>query len=259
VRRLILGLAVAAMAVSILACSSSGGSGGTGGTLDGTSWRLSSYVASGQTTTIPSGIVVDATFKDGKVSGSAGCNAYNATYSTDGAKITIGQAVSTQKLCAQDVMTVETAYFAAIGSAATYTATSSALTIYDADGKTLLTYASGPANPLVGAWNVTGYNNGKQAVTSPVAGSSITATFTADGQVSGDTGCNQYNGPYQLDGSNLTVGPLVSTKKACEQNLMDQEQQFLTALQTPTTVETSGGVVTLRAASGETQVTLAAQ
>jgi heat shock protein HslJ len=203
--------------------------------------------------------VVDATFAGGKVSGSAGCNAYNATYTTDGAKLTIGQPVSTQKLCAQDVMTVETAYFAALGSAATYTATADALTIYDADGKTLLTYASGPANPLTGAWNVTGYNNGQQAVVSPVAGSVITATFTADGAVSGSTGCNDYNGTYALDGTNLVVSQVVSTKKACEQPLMDQEQQYLTALQTPTSVETSGGVVTLRAAGGETQVVLATQ
>ena len=40
---------------------------------------------------------------------------------------------------------------------------------------------------------------------------------------------------------------------------MDQETLFLTALQTPTTVETYGGIVTLRAASGETQVVLAPQ
>lgn len=258
-RRLFIGVAVAAIGISVIACSSSGGSGGTGGTIDGTSWRLSSYTSGSSTTNVPDGVVVDASFKDGKVSGSAGCNAYTATYSTDGAKLTIGQAASTQKLCPQDVMAVETAYFAALGSAASYTATADTLTIFDSNGKTLLTFASGPADPLVGAWNVTGYNNGKGAVVSPVAGSTITATFTADGQVSGSTGCNDYSGPYKLDGESLTVGPLVSTKKACEQDLMDQEQQFLTALQTPTTVESSGGNVTLRDASGAMQVTLAPQ
>jgi heat shock protein HslJ len=44
--------------------------------------------------------------------------------------------------------------------------------------------------------------------------------------------------------------------KACEQPIMDQEMQFLTALQTPTTVEPSGATVTLRDASGATQVIL---
>ena len=258
-RRLVLGLAFVALGVSVLACSSSGSGGGTGGTLDGTSWRLSSYVAAGTTTTIPSGVVVDATFQGGKVSGSAGCNAYSGTYTIDGAKLAIGQLAMTQKLCAQDVMNIESAYVAALGSVATYTATADTLTLFDSSGKTLLTYASGPANPLVGSWNVTGYNNGKQAVVSPIAGSTLNAVFTADDQVSGFAGCNDYSGPYKLDGSNLTVGPLISTKKACEQAVMDQETLFLTALQTPTTVETNGGIVTLRAASGETQVVLAPQ
>lgn len=258
-RHLVLGLALAALGVSVLACSSSGGSGGSGGTLDGTSWILSSYVAGGTTTTIPSGVVVDATFKDSKVSGSAGCNAYNATATTDGAKLTIGTPISTQKLCAQDVMTVESAYFAALGSVATYTATATALTLYDSSGKLLLTYAAGAANPLVGSWSVTGYNNGKTAVVSPIPGSTLNAVFTADLQASGFAGCNDYSGPYKLDGSSLTVGPLVSTKKACDQAVMDQEAQFLAALETPTTVETSGGIVTLRAANGETQVVLSPQ
>jgi heat shock protein HslJ len=40
---------------------------------------------------------------------------------------------------------------------------------------------------------------------------------------------------------------------------MDQETQFLTALQTPSTVEQNGGIITLRAASGATQVTLVAK
>ena len=45
------------------------------------------------------------------------------------------------------------------------------------NGVTLLAYAAGPANPLEGDWNVTGYNNGKEAVTSPTSGTSLTATF----------------------------------------------------------------------------------
>ena len=103
---------------------------------------------------------------------------------------------------------------------------------------------------------MTGYNNGKQAVVSPMTGTTLTATFTAD-TVSGSAGCNDYNGPYTLDGDKVTIGPLATTRKACEQPVMDQETAFLTALQTPATVEQNGGIVTLRNAAGATQVTLA--
>ncbi len=254
--RLVIALTIAAVSTSLVACS---GSGGTGGTLEGTSWSLTSYVTGGTSTNLPAGVVVDATFANGRISGFSGCNNYNGPVTISGATIDVGTLATTLKLCDPSVGNVETAYLAALASAATFTATTDALTMYDSNGKPLLVYAAASANPLEGAWNVTGYNNGKEAVTSPMAGSTVTATFTPDGNVAGSTGCNDYSGPYKLDGTSLTVGPLVSTKKACDQPLMDQETQFLTALQTPTTVETSGATVTLRAADGATQVVLAPQ
>ena len=58
----------------------------------------------------------------------------------------------------------------------------------------------------------------------------------------------------------MTIGPLASTRKACEPAAtMDQETAFLTALQNSATVEQTGGIVTLRDASGATQVTLVAK
>ena len=78
--------------------------------------------------------------------------------------------------------------------------------------------------------------------------------FTADA-VSGSSGCNTYTGGYKLDGLDVTIGPLASTQKACEQPLMDQEAAFLKALQTPARVEPGGGTVRLRDAAGAIQVT----
>jgi heat shock protein HslJ len=153
----------------------------------------------------------------------------------------------------------EQQYLANLAAAATFTATADTLTIWESGGKQLLVYAAAPANSVLGEWNVTGYNNGKEAVVSPIAGTTLTATFTPDGQVSGDAGCNTYTGAYTLEGTALTVGPLATTMKACEQDVMDQETQFLTALQTPTNVESSGTTVTLRAASGASQVVLASK
>ena len=255
-RRIIIGLAVAVIGFSAVACSTTGGSGGT---LEGTSWRLKTYDVSGTATPVPAPIVVDAKFAAGKVSGFAGCNVYNAPATISGATLKIGVAATTLKACEPAVTAVETACLAGLAKAATFTATADTLTIFDSSGKQLLVYSAASANPIEGAWNVTGYNNGKQAVVSPLTGTTLTATFTPDGNVAGNAGCNAYNGPYKLDGTKLTVGPLASTQKACEQPIMDQETQFLTALQTPTTVETSGATVTLRDASGAMQVVLAPQ
>ena len=254
-RRMLIGIALVTVGIVAAACSS-GGSGGTGGTIEGINWKLTSYDFGGTDTAVPAGLVVDATFKAGKVAGFSGCNVYNASATVDGAKLTIGKAATTMKACEPTATDLEAAYLGNLSNAATFTATADKLTIYNKTGKQVLAYAAGAANPLEGEWLVTGYNNGKEAVTSPMAGTELTATFTPDGQVSGNAGCNTYNGPYKLDGTSLTVGPLATTMKACEQEVMDQEMQFLTALQTPTTVEPSGATVTLRDASGATQVIL---
>jgi putative lipoprotein len=64
-----------------------------------------------------------------------------------------------------------------------------------------------------------------------VPGSTITVQFTADGNVSGSAGCNRYSGTYKASGSSIQItSPIASTMMACEQELMDQEQAYLTAL-----------------------------
>ena len=259
-RRRLIGLGIVTIGLLVAACSSTGGgsssAGGTGGTLDGTAWTLKTYDVGGTATALPSGMVVDAKFAGGKVSGFDGCNVYTGSAAVSGATLKIGPLATTSMACDPAVTKVETAYLANLDKAATFTATADALTIFGSDGKQLLAYGAASANPLEGEWNVTGYNNGKQAVVSPITGTTLTATFTADGEVGGNAGCNSYSGPYKLDGTSLTVGPLATTMKACEQAIMDQETQFLAALQTPTKVEPSGATVTLRDASGATQVVL---
>ncbi len=58
-----------------------------------------------------------------------------------------------------------------------------------------------------------------------------TITFTSDGTVFGDAGCNRFTGAYTTDGGSITIGPLATTLMACEQPVMDAEQTFLVRLQ----------------------------
>ncbi len=261
-RRFVFLLAFGAIAVIGTACSATGGSaspsaaGGTGGTIEGVTWRLSSFLSGTTSTTVPSGVAVDARFEGGKVAGSGGCNRYTGPATVTGSTIKIGPLASTQMACVGPASDVETAYLADLAKAASFTATADALTLYDASGAQILVFAAGPDNALEGEWTVTGYNNGRGALTSPVSGTTLTATFLAD-TVAGSAGCNDYNGSYKLDGDKVTIGPLATTRKACDQAIMDQETEFLTALQTPSTVEQSGATVTLRDAAGAMQVTLA--
>jgi len=50
--------------------------------------------------------------------------------------------------------------------------------------------------------------------------------------VTGSGGCNRFNGGFKTKGNQLTINPLATTRKACEESLMTQESRFLKALQT---------------------------
>jgi heat shock protein HslJ len=99
-------------------------------------------------------------------------------------------------------------------------------------------------------WEVTGYNNGRQAVVGPLVGTRLNITFK-DGKVSGSGGCNSFHGPFKVDGNALSIGPLATTRKLCPaEDVMAQEREFIAALQTATTWATAAcSTFTARTAS----------
>ena len=67
-----------------------------------------------------------------------------------------------------------------------------------------------------------------------------TLTFEAGG-AGGSTGCNTFRGEYAVDGSSLVFSPLATTKRACaDPALMDQESAVLDALAGVTSWELGG-------------------
>ena len=114
-------------------------------------------------------------------------------------------------------------------------------------------------NPLAGtSWEVISYNNGRGGVVSVIIGTRITASFGADNQVTGSAGCNDYFGSYQISGSNISIGPLGSGQMACGEpaGIMEQEVEYLAALQSSGTYRLDGNRLELRTPGGETAVTL---
>lgn len=79
-----------------------------------------------------------------------------------------------------------------------------------------------------------------------VAGTTVTLKFGEDGRASGSTGCNNYNGTYQVRGDTISFGRLVSTRRAClDQNANQQEQRFLSALESANRFRLSSNRLTI--------------
>ncbi len=90
----------------------------------------------------------------------------------------------------------------------------------------------------------------------PVIDKSPTAiTFTTDGTVAGNAGCNQFTGGFELTGTRLSMGPLAVTQRMCAvEALMEQEGRFLKALENVDGVSMDNGMLVLTDAAGETLV-----
>jgi heat shock protein HslJ len=249
-RPVLVALAASAAAVLVVAaCGSSSKSTSAGGTpLEGTNWVLT---AGGQVTTLPSNVTANAVFAKGTVGGNSGCNTYSGPYTTSGSSLTIGpNLVSTQKACDEPVMAFEKVYLAALTATAKYKISGSTMTLEDKAGATTLTFkASVVADQIIGAWNVTAYYSGT-AITSVLGGAKLTAVFDAT-TISGNSGCNTFSGSYTLSGSTIKIGPLASTKKACESaELSKQETDYLAALELATTATVTGSRLDLLRADG---------
>jgi heat shock protein HslJ len=229
--------------------------------LPGTSWKVMNY-NNGREAVV--GLITDSKIDlnfgaDGQVSGSSGCNRYSGGYEASGTALKVGPLVSTMMACdtPAGVMEQEQQYLAALQNAATYEIMGDTLTIRDAGGATqVVAKVNTPAGLPGTAWKVTMYNNGREAVVGMIADSEITLNFGAEGQVSGNSGCNNYSGGYETSGDQLKIGPLASTRMFCDKpaGVMDQEQQYLAALQNAATYEIMGDTLTIRDAGGATQV-----
>lgn len=81
--------------------------------------------------------------------------------------------------------------------------------------------------------------------------------FDTEGRASGTTGLNNFTGPAAISGETIKIGPLAATRRAGPEELMDQEHQFFTGIESAVTWKRDeAGVLHLRNAAGDTLLRL---
>lgn len=196
---------------------------------------------------------------DGTVAIQADCNQAGGTYTLDGSLITIELGPSTMAACPEGSL------------ADRFVAHLSGAAIHFFQGQNLfidLKFDSGTMRfspqsiDVVGTnWIVTAYNNGQEAVVSPIPGTEITAFFGPGNNLTGFSGCNTYSGGYEFgDNQTVTIRNLnqpVSNLQTCTEpeGIMEQEQSYLTALSSAAFYELRGDVLQLRTADNTIAVT----
>lgn len=223
--------------------------------LEATDWQLADYrTDAGMQSATPAPNAA-LRFENGRLSGSVGCNRLVGGYEIDGDRLRFERTASTMMACPEPLMVQEQAAVVAFERAAGFAVSADNLTITAADGETLLRFNALEAVPLTGTeWQLTNYNNGKQAVVTLVKDSKIELQIAADGQFTGRA-CNTFRGAFEIDQDRITlVGGIAATRMFCAEpaGASEQETAFFAALEQVASYRIDGNTLNLSAADGAT-------
>lgn len=213
-------------------------------------WVLVGYGDAANPTVVAEGAVMTAVFSSVEpiVSGSGGCNNFFTSYeSTDDGSLTIAGPIGSTMMFCEGFMDAETAYFAALEAVTGWLVTE--------DGQLELAYDTGQAyegklvfaegqTPLTGTtWNLVSFGDPEEEMETVIPGTSITAVFEPEsddsGTVGGSSTCNSYSTSYDIAGNQIAIGPIAGTMMLCPVGA-DQEQAYLTALESAETFQIAG-------------------
>ncbi|MCX4526671.1 META domain-containing protein [Streptomyces sp. NBC_01551] len=118
---------------------------------------------------------------------------------------------------------------------------------------TVTVTAPAPKSPLTATeWTVDSLLDGDTAASLPAdAAGRARFAIAADGAVSGNLGCNRFSAKATVSGSSLTVGPLTTTRMACEGGPGEVERALTELFGSgPLTWRIQGRALTLTAPDG---------
>jgi heat shock protein HslJ len=217
--------------------------------LDGTAWTLS-WVPDFE---LPAEPLATLRFEAGRATGSDGCNRYTASYTESAAGLRFGtDAAGTLMACPPQAEAVATRFATVLRDSSAWRIEGNTLTLLNVSGAPIARLQA-QAEGLIGTvWQVTGFNNGREAVVSVLADTTLTLDFSTEGRLSGSAGCNTYMAGYHDADGVVHIDAPASTRKLCAvpDGVMEQEQAFLAALPTATTARREGSSLELRSASG---------
>lgn len=229
----------AAMLAAVVIIAAACGESGTE-SLEQNAWELTELGDTELAAGAPAGIVFGSLDEGtGPVAGSTGCNSFNGQYEVDGEAIGFGPLATTLTACADPAaQTQEQQYLAALEAAATYSISGNTLELANAEGETTARFARANTSLELTSWKAISINNGTGGVQSVVQGTEVTATFGDDEMVAGSGGCNTYSAAYRtgdeydvFEGAAIEFDTIAATKKACQDDVGTQEDQYFAALE----------------------------
>jgi heat shock protein HslJ len=224
--------------------------------LEGRAWVLESLT--GQRTLRPPAPTLRV--EAGRVSGSDGCNRYGAPVRVAGSSFRVGApGLTTRMACQEDLMRQADTFQAALAEARRYRLRGGRLELLAAGGIPVARFLPQRQDLAGSLWLVTGLNNGRQAVVSPLAGTTLSLELDSRQHLVGSAGCNRYRASVRLGQGTLRIAtPVATTRKLCSRpdGVMEQERQFLQALESADGWQVEGERLELRRRDGALALSL---
>jgi heat shock protein HslJ len=240
------GQAVAVRPLSVISVDVPGDAIAVKPALAGTSWTLVSWGNPDSPNDRVANTEITLAFEDDRIGGTSGCNRFMASYTANNSQLEIGVPAGTRMACPEEIMEQEFKFLAALEGAQDYAIADGQLRVnYTTDeGEGVLIFAAdgasgqGQTQPpsasagesLAGtSWMLASWGD-PDSQNTPLPDTEITLVFDED-SLGGSSGCNLYTAPYTAASSGLEIGVAAGTLMMCPEEIMDQEFEFLTALQ----------------------------
>src|SRR5262245_16723820 len=221
--------------------------------LEGTSWQLTNLPGLQPADLASLRRPVTLHLVKGRITGFGGCNLLTGTYTTKGSSVTLNLA-STLMACPEPGASIERAFLQTLKGPLSHAVKADRLTLTTASG-VALEFNRAPTPTLEGhTWNVTGFNNGRQAVVSLIPDTHLTLSFEK-GMVTGQAGCNTFHATYTAQANRIKIGAPATTRMACADAVMTQERAFLAALASATRWAIDGGMLDMHRGDDERALT----
>jgi heat shock protein HslJ len=194
---------------------------------------------------------------DGRFVADTGCNSLGGTWEAghDGT-VRLSAGPMTMRACIDDdARRQEAAIVDGFGAARSTSRDDARLSLLDGTGAVVLVYVELSAALDGTSWSVTGVNTGDAVVSSALT-ERLTLHLGSDGVASGHSGCNTFRARYSAEGDRLGFDAVVSTRMACDPEVMELERAYLTALGHVTAVRRHRAALGHVEGAGTTQVTL---
>lgn len=124
-----------------------------------------------------------------QVSGFAGCNTFKTTAIFTAQTLKLRAIATTRRACPEPQLALEQRYLRVLARARVYARQGARLILTTGQSRVIFVYGSEASRRLVATWRLVGAQGDMP----------LTVTFSADGQITGFSGCNTFMGRYDVD------------------------------------------------------------